>query len=88
MLKAQLGSKFKKDYKKAGKQGRDVELLKTVMARLQMQTKLDSKFRDHELIGNWKGCRECHLGPDWLLIYRIEEDTIVFIRTGSHTEIL
>ena len=88
MLKAQFGSKFKKDYKKAGKQGRDVELLKTVITRLQGQEKLDSKFRDHDLIGNWKGCRECHLGPDWLLIYRIEEDTIVFIRTGSHSEIL
>ena len=88
MLKAQFGGKFKKDYKKAGKQGRDVELLKAVMTRLQMQEKLDSKFRDHDLIGNWKGCRECHRGPDWLLIYRIEEDTIVFIRTGSHTEVL
>ena len=88
MLKAQFGSKFKKDYKKAGKQGRDVALLKTVMTRLLGQEKLDGKFRDHDLIGNWKGCRECHLGPDWLLIYRIEEDTIVFIRTGSHTEVL
>ncbi len=88
MLKAQLGSKFKKDYKKAGKQGRDIDTLKDVMTRLQVQEKLDSKYRDHDLIGNWKGCRECHLGPDWLLIYRIEEDTIVFIRTGSHTEVL
>ncbi len=66
----------------------DIDTLKDVMTRLQVQEKLDSKYRDHDLIGNWKGCRECHLGPDWLLIYRIEEDTIVFIRTGSHTEVL
>ena len=88
MIKAQLGSKFKKDYKKAGQQGRDIGTLKNVMIRLQKQEQLDSKFRDHDLIGNWKGCRECHLGADWLLIYRIEDDTIVFIRTGSHTEVL
>ncbi|KAF1080332.1 MAG: YafQ toxin protein [Candidatus Rifleibacterium amylolyticum] len=88
MLKAQYGSKFKKDYKKAGKQGRNIATLKNVMIRLQQEEKLESRFRDHDLIGNWKGCRECHLGPDWLLIYRIEDDTIVFIRTGSHSEIL
>ena len=88
MLKAQLGSKFKKDYKKAQKQGRDVAILKEVMTRLQCQEKLDSKFRDHDLIGNWKGCRECHLESDWLLIYRIENESIVFIRTGSHSEVL
>ncbi len=88
MLKAQLGSKFKKDYKKAQKQGRDVAILKEVMTRLQCQEKLDSKFRDHDLIGNWKGCRECHLESDWLLIYRIDNGSIVFIRTGSHSEVL
>lgn len=88
MLKSQLGSKFKKDYKKAGKQGHEIAILKKVMTKLLNQEKLDSKFRDHDLIGNWKGCRECHLGPNWLLIYQINEDTIVFIRTGSHSEVL
>ena len=88
MLKARFGSKFKKDYKKSGKQGRDVEKLKVVMARLQRQEELESKYRDHELIGNWKGVRECHLSPDWLLLYRIDGETIIFIRTGSHSEVL
>jgi len=88
MLKAQFGSKFKKDYKKIGKQGLDVAHLKAVMAQLQRQEKLDSKYHDHFLTGNWKGVKECHLAPDWLLLYRIEGDSIVFIRTGSHTEVL
>ncbi|HOI91643.1 MAG TPA: type II toxin-antitoxin system YafQ family toxin [Candidatus Rifleibacterium sp.] len=88
MLKSQFGSKFKKDYKKAGKQGRDIDVLKDIVGRLLRQEKLESKFKDHELTGNWKGVRECHLAPDWLLLYRIDGDTIVFIRTGSHSEVL
>lgn len=88
MLKAQFGNRFKKDYKKVVRQGRDIAILKEVMTRLQKEEKLANKYYDHNLIGNWKGCRECHLSPDWLLIYRIEGDTIVFIRTGSHSEIL
>ena len=88
MLKVRFGSKFKKDYKKVGKQGRDIAKLKALMEMIQHQKELDDCFANHALIGNWKGTWECHLAPDWLLIYRIEGDTVIFIRTGSHSEIL
>jgi len=88
MLKARFGSKFKRDYKKAGKQGRDIAKLKALVDMIQRQEKLDEQYADHPLVGNWKGVRECHLEPDWLLLYRIEKDTVIFIRTGSHSGIL
>ncbi len=88
MLKARFTSRFKRDYKKVKRQGRNIEVLKGLMVKLQRQEELESKYRDHTLVGNWKDCRECHLEPDWFLIYRIESGTIVFIRTGSHAEIL
>jgi mRNA interferase YafQ len=88
MLKSRFGAKFKKDFKKIKKQGADLEKLKKVMEKLQRQETLEKKHRDHDLIGNWNGFRECHIENDWLLIYKIEEDQIIFARTGSHSELL
>ena len=87
MYKQKITNQFKKDYKKAKKQNKKLDLLKQVMKDLASGKTLEEKYRDHLLVGNWKPHRECHIQPDWLLIYRVEEDTIIFVRTGSHAEL-
>ena len=83
-------SQFKKDYKLAMKRGLKISLLDEVIALLSEGEELPEKYRDHALIGNWLGHRECHILPDWLLIYRIENDVLVLTlsRTGSHSDLL
>lgn len=85
-----LTTQFKKDYKSAIKRGLDITLLDNVIAALAAGKKLPDKLKDHALIGNWVGHRECHILPDWLLIYRIENDILVLTlsRTGSHSDLL
>ena len=68
---------FKKDYKRAIKRGLKIELLEQVVALLAMGEPLPDKNRDHDLSGDWAGHRECHILPDWLLVYRIEDDVLV-----------
>lgn len=82
-------TQFKKDYKLAVKRGLKIDLLKDIIAALAMGEKLPEKNRDHALTGNWVGHRECHILPDWLLIYRIEEEVLVLTlaRTGSHSDL-
>lgn len=79
---------FKKDLKKAIKRGCDMNLLADVVDKLQKGEPLPEKNKDHALLGSWKGHRECHITPDWLLIYRIFEDTLILslIRTGTHSD--
>ena len=83
-------SQFKKDYKLAMKRNLNISLLKEVVTLLSMGEKLPEKYRDHALTGNWVGHRECHISPDWLLVYRIENDILVLTlsRTGSHSDLL
>ena len=83
-------SQFKKDYKLAMKRGLKISLLDEVIVLLSKGEELPEKYRDHALIGNWLGHRECHILPDWLLIYRIENDVLVLTlsRTGSHSDLL
>ena len=78
---------FRKDYKLAIKRGLKLELLDAVIELLAMGNSLPDRFRDHELTGNWKGHRECHIQPDWLLVYRITGNEIYLARTGTHTDI-
>ncbi|MDO5022234.1 MAG: type II toxin-antitoxin system YafQ family toxin, partial [Eubacteriales bacterium] len=80
---------FKKDYKSAKKRGYNIKLLDKVIELLAMGENLPENYRDHELTGNWKGHRECHIQPDWLLIYRIEENLLVLTlsRTGTHSDL-
>jgi len=75
---------FKKDYKKLS--NRDKDLLKSVIRLLVDGKELDEKFKDHKLIGNYLGCRECHIQPDLLLIYRIDNNILelALVRVGSH----
>lgn len=69
------------------KRGHDPEQIKSVIKSLIAGNPLDRKYRDHLLIGNFKDRRECHVNPDWLLIYRIDEPHIIFERTGSHADL-
>ena len=80
---------FKKDYKLAMRRGRKMNLLKEVITLLAMGKTLPEKYKDHALTGNWSEHRECHIQPDWLLIYRIEDDVLVLTlsRTGSHSDL-
>ena len=82
-------SKFKKDIKLAKKQKKNIDLLFEVIDKLAKGKKLEDKFRDHELSGNFAGIRECHVESDWLLMYEIRENTLVLLlyRVGSHSEL-
>ena len=82
-------TQFKKDYKLAKRQNRNLDQLKSVIALLADGHQLPEKYQDHSLIGNWKGYRECHIFPDWLLIYKQDENVLVLTmaRTGSHSEL-
>lgn len=78
---------FKKDIKLAAKQGRDIDLFKLIARLLISGKKLDPIFKDHHLVGDYIGRRECRVESDWLLIYKIENDMIIFERAGSHSEL-
>ncbi|MBQ8400962.1 MAG: type II toxin-antitoxin system YafQ family toxin [Clostridia bacterium] len=80
---------FKKDLKIAKKQGKDLEKLFTVIEKLAAGEILEPKYRDHELTGNYRGTRECHIEPDWLLIYEYCDDVLVLMlyRIASHSEL-
>lgn len=84
-----LTSQFKKDYKLAMKRGMKIELLDKVIDLLAMGEILPEKYHDHALTGNWLGHRECHIQPDWLLVYRIEKNVLVLnlVATGTHGDI-
>ncbi|MDO4289748.1 MAG: type II toxin-antitoxin system YafQ family toxin [Eggerthellaceae bacterium] len=90
MLKLEFTTKFKKDFKRVKKQGKDLAKLKVVLDLLCKQDKLPANLRDHSLEGNYKGHRELHVEPDWLLIYRVNDDALVLtaVRTGSHSDLL
>lgn len=81
---------YKKSYKLMKKRGLDLSLLDEVVDTLRQGKQLDSKYRDHGLSGNFQGFRECHIKPDWLLIYLIENEilTLTLVDTGSHSDIL
>lgn len=82
-------SQFKKDVKLAKKQGKDIDKLLEAVEKLANGDTLDAKYRDHTLTGDYDGCRECHIEPDWLLIYEIYNDVIVLMlyRLGSHSDL-
>lgn len=77
----------KKDIKLIKKQGKDRNKLKQVIELLAYGKPLPEKYKDHWLTGNWAGCRECHIQPDWLLIYKIHGNFLYLLRTGSHSNL-
>lgn len=82
-------TQYKKDCKAAVKSGLDIEKLELVVRLLAADVPLPTRNRDHALTGNWRGFRECHVGPDWLLVYRKEADELelYLVRTGSHSKL-
>ncbi len=78
---------FEKDLRRMQRQGKNLTKIKSVISSLIKEELLDDRYRDHWLVGNYKKRRECHIEPDWLLIYKIVGDTIIFERTGSHTDL-
>lgn len=84
-----LTGKFKKSLKQAKKRGLDLKLLDKVITMLQNDIPLEEKYRDHELKGKYQGFRECHIQPDWLLIYLKENDvlTLTLVDTGTHADL-
>ncbi len=87
MLIIEYSGQFKRDYKRLKKRGKDMEKIKIPMALLIQEKHLPKVYIDHPLTGNWKGCRDLHIEPDWLLIYTIDKITIRFERTGSHSDL-
>ena len=80
-------NRFQKDLKLMQKRGKNMEKFKAVVIKLLAGEPLDKKYCDHLLIGNFAYRRECHIEPDWLLIYRIDENNIIFERTGTHSDL-
>jgi mRNA interferase YafQ len=78
---------FNRDVKRMQKRGKKLEKIKIIIRSLIEEESLDPIHRNHKLIGNWQGRRECHLESDWLLIYKKEEDRIIFERTGTHSDL-
>ena len=83
------GTKFKKDLKLAKKRGLDMQLIRSVIDMLEDGTVLPAEYKDHNLIGNYKGYRECHILSDWLLIYNKDEKIklVTLYRTGTHADV-
>lgn len=89
MLDIRYSAKFKKDYKAVIKRGYHPQLLQEVLELLCSEQPLPPKYKDHNLSGNYEGHRECHITPDWLLIYKIEREmvTLLLTRTGTHSDL-
>lgn len=89
MYKVTFTGQFNKDVKKAIKRGYNLDELKQAVKILAAGESLPPKYRDHNLSGNYKGYRECHISPDWLLIYKVQNDVLVLTltRTGSHSDL-
>ena len=80
-------SSFKKDVKRQKKRGKSLEKLKSVIDQLLAGGDLPVSYRDHALTGNWIGWRDCHVEPDWLLIYKLTEDQLILGGTGAHSDL-
>ncbi len=87
MLPIRPTPQFKRDLKKAKKQGRDLEYVRRVLEQLAALQPLPPRYRDHKLKGMWRDFRECHLAPDWLLIYTITDFELRPTRLGTHSEL-
>lgn len=80
-------TQFKKDAKKQQKRGKDMSLLKTLIALLVAEQTLPPSYKDHPLTGNWAGYRDAHIEPDWLLLYKVQGDELLLTRTGTHSDL-
>jgi len=87
MLTPEYTTQFKRDYKLSAKRGLNMSLIDTLIIDLAEEKPLPQKHKDHLLKGEYAGCRECHILPNWLLEYRIVDNDIVFVRNGTHSDI-
>lgn len=89
MLTIKYHTLFKKDFKRIKKRGYDISRLEKIVELLANEVPLSEQFKDHNLSGNYNGFRECHIAPDWLLIYQVNNNELVLVlsRTGSHSDL-
>ena len=89
MLTSKYHTMFKKDFKRIKKRGYDISRLEKIVELLANEVPLPEQFKDHNLSGNYNGFRECHIAPDWLLIYQVNNNELVLVlsRTGSHSDL-
>ena len=87
MLNPVYTNAFKKDVKLAKKRNLDMTALRFVMTEIAQEKSLEARYRNHKLTGNWKEHWECHISPDWLLIYKLIGEDVIFERTGSHADL-
>ena len=87
MLRVLRKKKFDKDVARVKRRKKDINKLKNVIKHLATQNPLPACYKVHALRGEFFGCKECHIEPDWLLIYYIEEDKLILVRTGSHSDL-
>lgn len=89
MLTIKYHTLFKKDFKRIKKRGYDISRLEKIVELLANEVPLPEQFKDHNLSGNYNGFRECHIAPDWLLIYQVNNSELVLVlsRTGSHSDL-
>jgi mRNA interferase YafQ len=80
-------NQFKKDFKRIKKRGKDLNKLKEVVSAIANSEALQERHRDHALSGNWSGSRDCHIEPDWILIYRVDGEYLFLERTGRHSDL-
>ena len=87
MKEVSQSTQFARDLKRMRKRGKDIDKLKVIVKVLAQGKPLDARHRDHPLIGSWKHSRDCHVAPDWVLIYTADEHSLRFERTGSHSDL-
>ncbi|MGK7896964.1 MAG: type II toxin-antitoxin system YafQ family toxin [Xenococcus sp. (in: cyanobacteria)] len=89
MLKPRESNRFRRDLRRMKKRGKDLEKLKKVVRLLVGEQSLPDSYRDHSLVGDWSGYRDCHIEPDWLLLYIIDRDEkiLTLARTGTHSDL-
>jgi mRNA interferase YafQ len=87
MRRPAYSGQFKRDVKLAQRRGKDMEKLRLALSRLIESSPLPREYADHALRGNWRGWRDLHIEPDWVLIYRTDGDMVRFERTGRHTDL-
>ena len=89
MLTPQETTRFRRDRRRMRRRGKDIGKLESIVRILLDEEPLPERQRDHQLTGNWSGYRECHIEPDWLLIYKIDhdEETLTLVRTGTHSDL-
>jgi mRNA interferase YafQ len=86
-LELRTTTAFERDLRRVSKQGKDLDKLEAIVDLLQAQKPLLPRCRAHPLRGNWSGHWDCHVGPDWLLLYKLTNDALILVRTGSHAEL-